>query len=88
MISLPAIEEPFTCRYPPTDNGPQVAVEGIEMDEGRRIVLFTTETLTLRQANEILQEAGMRGIFRLDGAGSARRMARAEVGRGEDLAMG
>jgi acyl-CoA synthetase (AMP-forming)/AMP-acid ligase II/1-acyl-sn-glycerol-3-phosphate acyltransferase/acyl carrier protein len=73
MISLPAIEEPFTRRYPPTDEGPRVAVEGIELDAGRQIVLFTTEPLTLRQANEILQEAGLRGIFRLD---EARRVER------------
>jgi long-chain-fatty-acid--[acyl-carrier-protein] ligase len=66
MISLPAIEEPLTRRHPPTENGPQVAVEGVELEDGRRIVLFTTVELTLRQANEILQEAGLRGIFRLD----------------------
>jgi non-ribosomal peptide synthetase component E (peptide arylation enzyme) len=66
MISLPAIEEPLACRYPPTENGPRVAVEGVETDDGRRIVLFTIELLNLRQANEILQEAGFRGIFRLD----------------------
>ena len=40
MISLPALEEPFSKRYPPGENGPQVAVEGIELPEGRHIVLF------------------------------------------------
>ena len=43
MISLPALEEPFAKKYPPTDEGPRVAVEGIETPDGRRIVLFTTE---------------------------------------------
>ncbi len=43
MISLPALEEPFAKKYPPTDDGPRVAVEGIETPDGRRIVLFTTE---------------------------------------------
>ncbi len=66
MISLPAIEEPFTQAYPPGEQGPNVAVEGIELADGRRIVLFTTETLTLRQANELLQAKGLRGIMRLD----------------------
>ena len=34
MISLPALEEPFAERYPPGENGPQVAVEGIETPRG------------------------------------------------------
>ena len=66
MISLPALEEPFSKRYPPTPEGPRVAVEGIETPEGRRIVLFTTEPLSLREANAILQEEGFRGLYRLD----------------------
>src|SRR5690606_34165359 len=41
MISLPALEEPFARRYPPTSEGPRVAVEGVETENGRRIVLFT-----------------------------------------------
>ena len=35
MISLPALEEPLSKHYPPGENGPQVAVEGIELPEGR-----------------------------------------------------
>jgi len=66
MISLPALEEPFSLRYPPSDEGPRVAVEGIELPEGKRIVLFTKEEMTLREANAILQEAGFRGVMRLD----------------------
>jgi long-chain-fatty-acid--[acyl-carrier-protein] ligase len=66
MISLPALEEPFLRLYPPTENGPQVAVEGIETPSGRRIALFTTQEITLRQANAILAEAGFRGVMRLD----------------------
>jgi long-chain-fatty-acid--[acyl-carrier-protein] ligase len=65
MVSLPALEEPFARRYPPTDAGPRVAVEGTDAD-GRKIVLFTTEPLTLREANAILQEEGFRGVMRLD----------------------
>ena len=66
MISLPALEEPFARRYPPTEDGPRVAVEGVETDGGRRIVLFTTECLELREANAALLEEGFRGVMRLD----------------------
>lgn len=66
MISLPAIEEPFAVAYPPGDNGPQVAVEGIETPDGRRIVLFTTTDIKLADANALLTKAGYRGIMRLD----------------------
>jgi len=66
MISLPALEEPFTKKFPPTDEGPRVAVEGIETDGGRRVVLFTTEELDVRAANALLQAEGFRGVMRLD----------------------
>lgn len=66
MISLPALEEPFARLYPPTEEGPRVAVEGVETDGDRRIVLFSTEALTLREANARLLEEGFRGVLRLD----------------------
>jgi acyl-CoA synthetase (AMP-forming)/AMP-acid ligase II/1-acyl-sn-glycerol-3-phosphate acyltransferase/acyl carrier protein len=66
MISLPALEEPFAQKFPPTSDGPRVAVEGVETEHGRRIVLFSTEALTLKEANAHLQEAGFRGVMRLD----------------------
>ncbi len=66
MISLPALEEPFSKRYPADDKGPQVAVEGIETAAGRHIALFTTIPLTLREASQILLEDGLRGVMRLD----------------------
>jgi long-chain-fatty-acid--[acyl-carrier-protein] ligase len=66
MISLPALEEPFAKKYPTTDQGPRVAVEGIETPDGRRIVLFTTEPLSVREANALLQSEGHRGVMRLD----------------------
>ena len=46
--------------------GPRVAVEGIETEGGRRIVLFTSEKLDLREANAKLMEQGLRGVMRLD----------------------
>ena len=66
MISLPALEEPFARKYPPTDAGPRVAVEGIETDGGRRVVLFTTEPLAATDANALLTAEGFRGVMRLD----------------------
>src|SRR5204863_7603684 len=53
MISLPALEEPLARLYPPTEDGPRVAVEGVEHEQGRRVVLFTTEPLGLREANAL-----------------------------------
>ena len=66
MISLPALEEPLASAYPPGENGPQVAVEGIETNDGRKIVLFTTAEIRLPEANTLLARAGFRGIMRLD----------------------
>jgi long-chain-fatty-acid--[acyl-carrier-protein] ligase len=67
MVSLPALEEPLARLRPPTDKGPQVAVEGIEGEGKRKIVLFTTDPgITLGWANEQLEEAGFQGIMRLD----------------------
>ncbi len=66
MISLPALEEPFSDRFPAGENGPQVAVEGIETPDGRWIVLFATQDLSPRQANTILAEAGLCGVMRID----------------------
>ncbi len=67
MISLPALEEPFTRHFPPTDDGPRVAIEGTESTSGeRRVVLFTTEEISLRDANALLVKEGFRGVMRLD----------------------
>ncbi len=66
MISLPALEEPFMILYPADENGPKVAVEGLETESGRHVVLFTTESISLSEANARLHEAGFRGVMRLD----------------------
>lgn len=66
MISLPALEDPFSILYPPDEDGPRVAVEGVETEHGRHIVLFTTEPITLKEANARLIETGFRGVMRLD----------------------
>jgi long-chain-fatty-acid--[acyl-carrier-protein] ligase len=67
MISLEALEAPFAGRYPPVEDRRRVAVEGVELDGGgRRIVLFTTEPLALREANDLLRADGLDGVMRLD----------------------
>lgn len=66
MISLPALEEPLAKAFPPDEDGPKIAVEGVETPDGRHIVLFTTEDLGLREAGELLLNAGLRGVMRLD----------------------
>lgn len=66
MVSLPALEEPLARQFPADEEGPKVAVEGIETPDGRWIVLFTTRDIDLRQANATLSEAGFRGVMRLD----------------------
>jgi long-chain-fatty-acid--[acyl-carrier-protein] ligase len=44
-----------------------VAVEGVEIEGGgRRIVLFSTEPITLREANDLLLREGFHGVMRLD----------------------
>jgi long-chain-fatty-acid--[acyl-carrier-protein] ligase len=43
-----------------------VAVEGVEREGSRRIVLFCTEPLGVREANALLLDEGFRGVMRLD----------------------
>ncbi len=66
MISLPALEEPFIRLFPPSEEGPRVAVEGVETPDGRHITLFTTFPYGLREASQVLMQAGFTGVMRLD----------------------
>ncbi len=66
MISLPALEEPFSRAFPADENGPKVAIEGVETEDGRHIVLFTTVEISIQQASSLLLESGLRGVMRLD----------------------
>jgi len=66
MISLPALEKPFQEKFPADENGPRVAVEGVETAGGRMVVLFTTADISMREASDVLLEAGLRGVMRLD----------------------
>ena len=66
MISLPALEEVFSNIYPPDENGPMVAIEGLEKENRKYIYLFNRIDLDISEANRMLQEAGFRGIMRID----------------------
>ena len=44
-----------------------MAVEGVETEGGgRRVVLFTTEAISLAEANALLVQEGLHGVMRLD----------------------
>lgn len=43
-----------------------MAIEGVEAESGRHIVLFTTESVSLAEANSLLQQEGFQGVMRLD----------------------
>ena len=66
MISLPALEEVFSSAFPADENGPMVAVEGIEKENRKHVYLFNRNPMELSEANRLLQEAGFRGIMRID----------------------
>jgi len=72
MISLPAIESILLEKFPKPESsdgeeeGPALAVEALELEGARPImVLFTTNSVTLEQANEALKEAGFANVGRL-----------------------
>lgn len=66
MISLPALEEVFSNIFPPDENGPMVAIEGIEKENRKYVYLFSRKDIDISEANRMLHEAGFRGIMRID----------------------
>jgi long-chain-fatty-acid--[acyl-carrier-protein] ligase len=66
MVSLGALEEPFVRLYPPTEEGPRVAVEGMETSNGPRIALFSKDPISVRDANALLHKEGFHGVMHLD----------------------
>ena len=68
LFGLMMYWSPGVSRWPDRNaDGPRVAVEGIEKDGGGRlVVLFTTEPITLGEANALLKDNGFTGIMRLD----------------------
>lgn len=65
MISLPATEDALTAKWPSTEDGPVVAVEGVEGEDGGPgvICLYTTDVhITLEDAQRELRAAGISGM--------------------------
>lgn len=62
MVNLTKIEDLLASAYPATDDGPQVAISGVEREEGGRphIVLYTTRhDISVDDANSVLRAAKM-----------------------------
>lgn len=60
MVSLTAVEEALQKHIQSPDGSPTVAVlsKGSEGDSRPRLVLFSSETVTVDRANTLLKEAG------------------------------
>ena len=67
MISLPAIEDVLKRRWQVDDDGnPKVAVEAKEKSGERpEIILFTTENISIDEANEFLRQSGVSNLSRI-----------------------
>ena len=85
MVSLPALEEPLSVRFPPTENGPQVAVEGVDAPS-RWIVLYH-DAGHFAQAGQ--RHPGRGGPARRDAAGCGRAdRGDSRAGHGKDGLQG
>jgi long-chain-fatty-acid--[acyl-carrier-protein] ligase len=66
MISLPAIESALTERWPADDSGAVLAVEAIESEDKRpELFLLSSVKIDLKEANEVLKEAGFSNLSKL-----------------------
>ena len=69
MISLPAMEEALSEKWPPVEGVTQIAVEALEIDGERPLLrLFCVKDVTIEQANAVLKSAGFPNIARLSGS--------------------
>lgn len=67
MVSLPALEEALSQRWPAGEDVPVLAVAGGEREDGRPVVwLFTTLPISVDEANAVLREAGYSALVRID----------------------
>lgn len=66
MVSLPAIEEELSAKWPPGEDGASLAVVAVEK-EGMRpeLVLFTSADISKDSANEALVGAGFSNLYRM-----------------------
>ncbi|PCJ19604.1 MAG: hypothetical protein COB02_07610 [Candidatus Cloacimonadota bacterium] len=67
MISLPSIETQLVEKWPPTDNGPIIAVEALEIADQKPIMcLFTTVHIILSEVNQVLKDSGMGNLSKIN----------------------
>jgi len=67
MVSLPAIEDALSQRWPPGDDAPVLAVAARERDDARPLIcLFTAAPIALDDANSALRAAGFSALVRID----------------------
>lgn len=67
MVSLPAVEEALSQRWPSGDEAPVLAVVGREREGARPVIwLFTTLPVTIEEANDALRDAGFSALVRID----------------------
>ena len=63
MVSLPAIEEVLTARFPAAaEAGPGIAVLPTADEDHPELVLFTTQQIDRAAANEAIRQAGLSGL--------------------------
>ncbi len=67
MISLPAIESILAQHWPPSEDGPVIAVEALENANARpEIWLVASYTINIEDANRILKESGASNLLRIN----------------------
>ncbi|MBX9925395.1 MAG: AMP-binding protein [Hyphomicrobiaceae bacterium] len=68
MVNLTAVEDALASAYPGGEEGPRVAVTGVEVPGKRAfIVLHTTEpTITTEAANKVIKAAGLTNLSFVD----------------------
>jgi long-chain-fatty-acid--[acyl-carrier-protein] ligase len=66
MISLPALEDVLTTRWPGTDEGPRVAVASREREGERPLICaFTTLDTDVDEINSVLRDSGFSALARV-----------------------
>ena len=66
MISLPAIEEALSKKWPSTEDGPVLAVHAIENEgEKTKLVLFSAAKISTDDANQVLKESGFSSLSKI-----------------------
>ncbi len=66
MISLPAIETTIAQKYPPSEDGPTIAIHADEKPGERpELVLFTSIEINIKEINAYLKESGFSNLSKI-----------------------